>query len=261
MRCAVKARICSKAALIGLTMVTAAYAQVLDISACHGVVVVQQLPVQTPALREAGASLSASAEGWRLSCQPAALSKSSSTSSTSSSQQVHISGVRINRAIGPGAVATQNIGGRSSDSTNTNTSEKPIQVNMPKGWLLKARGWVGTLTAKEGIWRADVELAAGEMSFGVLQQSKVVVDAGSVSIHEIQGPFEAELRGAGSIEAAGMRAAALQLRLTGAGSMSFAGKAQSARIHASGVGSIEIEHVLTEPLITARGLATIDIGR
>jgi hypothetical protein len=255
MRVAVKAAIHTATVLMSIAMGSHAYAQVLDISACHGVVVVQQLPVQAPALREAGASLSASTDGWRLSCQA-----SKAKSSSSSSQQVNITGVRINRAIGPGAVATQNIGGRSSSESGS-ASEKPIHVSVPKGWLLRARGWVGTLTVKEGVWRADVELAAGEMSFGVLQQSKVVVDAGSVSIDEIQGPFEAELRGAGSIEAAGMRAAALQLRLTGAGSMSFAGKAQSARIHASGVGSIEIEHVLTEPLITARGLATIDIGR
>jgi Putative auto-transporter adhesin, head GIN domain len=243
-------------ALASTIMTSHTYAQVLDISACHGVVVVQQLPVLTPALREVGAILSASADGWRLSCQ----ASGRQSSSPSSSQQVNIAGARINSAVGSGAVATQNIGGRSSNST-ASESEKQIHVSVPKGWLLKARAWVGTLTAKEGVWRVDVELAAGEMSFGNLQQSKVVVDAGSVSIDEIQGAFEAELRGAGSIEAAGMRAAALQLRLSGAGSMSFAGKAQSARIHASGVGSIEIEHVLTEPLITARGLTTIDIGR
>jgi hypothetical protein len=245
-------------AVLSMLILPHAYAQVLDISACHGVIVVQQLPLQAPALREAGASLSASADGWRLSCQ--ASSAKSSSSSSSSGQQVNISGTRINRAIGSGAVASQNIGGRTG-SESASASEKPIYVNMPKGWLIRARGWVGTLTAKEGVWRADVELAAGEMSLGVLQQSKIVVDAGSVSIDEIQGPFEAELRGAGSIEAAAMHSAALQLRLTGAGSMSFAGKAQSARIHASGVGSIEIEHVLTEPLITAHGLATIDVGR
>jgi hypothetical protein len=199
------------------------------------------------------AQLQSTAQGWVLQC-PLAPNTSSTTSGASS-----VSGVHINRAIGPGAVATQNIGGKST--TSRGDEAPPVTVQVPAGWQLLAKAWSGSLRAEGGVWSADVEIASGEMVFSKLQDSRVVVDAGSLIVQELSGRFSAHLRGAGSMEVAQMRDPALDLQLSGAGSMEFKGRAASARIRASGVGSIDVEHVTSEPIIQASGLVTIGVGR
>jgi invasion protein IalB len=241
-------------ALSMLATVQAAQAQSLNISNCLGYVVLQQSSaVKEPQLTgqaPKSAQLQAGPQGWALRCQ--------ASRTKAQSGEVKISGARINQAVGPGAVATQNIGGSNSSSTG---DEPPVTVSVPVGWRLIARGWTGSLRAEGGPWQADIELSAGEMSFSTLKDSQVVIDVGSVSVQELTGRFNAHMRGAGSLEVARMRDPALDLQLSGAGSMEFKGRAASARVRATGIGSIEIEQVVAEPVIQASSLVTIDIGR
>lgn len=241
-------------------MASTVTAQTLNVSACTNQIVLQinsslkepQL-VRQGAKAAAQAQLQATAQGWVLQC--AVASNVSSTTAEKSSA----SGVYTNRAIGPGAVATQNIGGKSTTSRGQEAA--PVTVQVPPGWQLLAKAWTGSLRAEGGVWSADVEIASGEMNFSKLQDSRVVVDAGSLSVQELSGRFGGHVRGAGSIEVAQMRDPALDLQLSGAGSMELKGRAASARIRASGVGSIDIEHVTSEPIIQASGLVTISVGR
>lgn len=241
-------------------MVSTVSAQTLNITACANQILLQiNSSLKEPQLIRHGpktgaqAQLQPTAQGWALQC-PVTPSGTSSTSGKSSG-----SGVYTNRAIGPGAVATQNIGGKSTTSRGEEAS--PVTVQVPPGLQLVAKAWTGSLRAEGGVWSADVEIASGEMSFSKLQDSRVVVDAGSLSVQELSGRFGAHVRGAGSIEVAQMRDPALDLQLSGAGSMEFKGRAASARIRASGVGSIDIEHVTSEPTIQASGLVTVSVGR
>jgi Putative auto-transporter adhesin, head GIN domain len=247
--------------VISLTcMVSTASAQTLNISACASQIVLQfNNSLKEPQLvRQGGKTaaqgqLQSTAQGWVLQCAAASNAASATTGKSSGS------GVYINRATGPGAVATQNIGGKST--TSRGEEAPPVTVQVPPGWQLLAKAWSGSLRAEGGLWTADVEIASGEMVFSKLQDSRVVVDAGSLSVQEVSGRFGAHLRGAGSIEVAQMRDPALDLQLTGAGSMELKGRAASARIRASGVGSIDVEHVTSEPTIQASGLVTISVGR
>lgn len=237
-------------------------AQTLNISACPAQIVLQQsggikepVLVQPYAHALAKVHLVDSAQGWLLSCQAAP--KSSSGSATTG--QPTISGVHINRAIGPGAVAVQNIGGKTS--VQRGEVMPTVSVQLPTGWRLLAKAWSGSLRADGGTWITDAELANGDMQFSRLQDSQITVDVGSVSVQELTGRFVAHLRGAGSIEVANMRDPALDVQLSGAGSMVFKGRAASARVRASGAGHIDIEHVATEPWIQISGSATVDVGR
>jgi hypothetical protein len=239
-------------------------AETLNISACPGnVQLLQNSNLKEPVLmRPTGepakaVQLQASPQGWTLRCDSAA--KSNGPAEPAAAGQTVISGVQINRAIGPCAVAVQNIGGR---STVDRGEDKPsVVLQVPAGWKLLAKAWTGSLRAEGGVWTVDVELANGEMQFSKLHDSQVIVDVGSVTAQELTGRFVAHLRGAGSIEAAQMRDPALDLQLSGAGSMSLKGRAASARIRATGAGHIDIEHVTSEPWIQASGLATVDVGR
>lgn len=235
-------------------------AQTLNISACTQQIVLQiNTDLKEPQLVRPGgkaavlAQLQSTAQGWVLQCSVVSNAASSALGKPSAS------GVYINRATGPGALATQNIGGRSTTSRGEEAA--PITVQVPAGWQLLAKAWTGSLRAEGGVWSADVEIASGEMVFSKLQDSRVVVDAGSLTVQELSGRFGGHLRGAGSIEVAQMRDPALDLQLSGAGSMEFKGRAASARIRASGVGSIDIEHVTSEPMIQASGLVTVSVGR
>ena len=241
-------------------MASTVSAQTLNISACTNQILLQiNSSLKEPQLIRQGAKTGAqaqlrpTAQGWALQC-PVTPSATSSTSGKSSGSAVY-----TNRAIGPGAVATQNIGGKST--TSRGEESLPITLQVPPGWQLVAKAWSGSLRAEGGVWSADVEIASGEMVFSKLQDSRVVVDAGSLTVQELSGRFEGHVRGAGSTEVAQMRDPALDLQLSGAGSMEFKGRAASARIRASGVGSIDIEHVTSEPTIQASGLVTISVGR
>lgn len=253
--------------VLGLMAWTQAIAvQTLDISACPGNLVLQQSAsikepqLVSPSARTAAAvQLQATAQGWALRCQSVSSGSGSGSSKPAANGQTVISGVVINRAVGPGAVATQNIGGTSNVVRGDDTPALVVQV--PAGWRLLAKAWTGTLKAEAGTWTVDVELANGEMQFSKLIDSQVVVDAGSIEVGEMTGQFVGHLRGAGSIEVANMRDPALELQLTGAGSMLLKGRAASARVRASGAGHIDIEHVTSEPWIQLSGSATVDIGR
>jgi hypothetical protein len=242
----------------------ALFAETLNISACSGhVQLLQNTNMKEPLLmRPTGEAAKAvqllsTPQGWMLRCDSAAISKPSSQPGAAG--QVVISGVQINRAIGAGAVAVQNIGGK---TTSERGDDKPhVVLQVPAGWKLMAKAWTGSLRAEGGVWTADVELASGEMLFSALHDSQVVIDVGSVSAQELTGRFVAHVRGAGSIDVARMRDPALDLQLSGAGSMSLKGRAQSARVRASGAGHVDIEQVTTEPWIQASGLATVDVGR
>jgi hypothetical protein len=245
-------------------------AQVLQLASCEHELVLRQGAVAVPQLSgaSAGVSLHADGTGARMQCAPvktrsaakAASSSASVTISGTRSNRVDIHGARINRAVGPGAVAEQNIGGQSSVSRGS-ANPQPVIITVPSSWRVQARNWAGSVRAESGVWQVDVEIAAGEMSFGQLKDSRVVVDAGSVTAQSLAGRFEAHLRGAGDIEVVRSNEADLVLQLSGAGSMNFKGRASSAQIKANGVGSIEIEQVVNEPSIQASSLATIDIGR
>ena len=235
-------------------------AQTLNISACNQQIVLQiNTDLKEPQLVRPGgksavlAQLQSTAQGWVLQCSVV------SNAASSALGKPLASGVYINRATGLGAVATQNIGGRSTTSRGDEAA--PITAQLPAGWQLLAKAWTGSLRAEGGVWSADVEIASGEMVFSKLQDSRVVVDAGSLTVQELSGRFGGHLRGAGSIEVVQMRDPALDLQLSGAGSMEFKGRAASARIRASGVGSIDIEHVTSEPMIQASGLVTVSVGR
>jgi Putative auto-transporter adhesin, head GIN domain len=244
-----------------------ACAQVLHLDSCEHALVLQYGDSDKPVLSRiaandlgTGISVHTASDGVRMTCAPFKSKAGAPTNAPSSSSSITINGARINRAIGAGAVATQNIGGQSS----TSRSEKPVSpvvISVPRGWRIQARNWAGSLTADSGIWQVDLEIAAGQASFAQLKDSRVIVDAGSLDTQSLIGRFDAHLRGAGSIEAERSNDAALHLQLTGAGSMTFKGRARSANIRASGVGSIEIEKLITEPQIQASSLATIDIGR
>jgi hypothetical protein len=239
-------------------------AETLNISACPGnVQLLQSSNLKEPVLmRPTGEAakavqLQASPQGWTLRCDTAAKAKVSAD--PAGSGQTVISGVQINRAVGPGAVAVQNIGGR---STTDRGDDKPsVVLQVPAGWKLLAKAWAGALRAEGGVWTVDVELASGDMQFSKLHDSQVIVDVGSVSVQELTGRFVAHLRGAGNIEVAQMRDPALDLQLSGVGSMLLKGRAATARVRATGAGHIDIEHVTSEPSIQASGLATVDVGR
>lgn len=236
-------------------------AQALDISGCPGAITLEQSSnIAEPRLLGSGVAtgqvrLEAMAAGWALRCPAAAGARGQSN--------VNVTGITLNRtinvAVGHGAVAVQNIGGKTTISTGGETATVKLQV--PAGVRIVARSWSGSLQAAPGVWMVDAELASGQMHFSRLHDSAVVVDSGSLSALEATGRLTAHLRGAGSIEVANMRDAALDLQLTGAGSMAFRGRATSARVQATGAGHIEIEHVTSEPSIQLRGLATVDIGR
>lgn len=239
-------------------------AETLNISACPGnVQLLHSSNLKEPVLmRPTGEAakavqLQASPQGWTLRCDSAA--KSKAPVDTASSGQTVISGAQINRAVGPGAVAVQNIGGRVT--TERGDDKQVVILQVPAGWKLLAKAWTGSLRAEGGVWMANVELASGEMQFSKLHDSQVIVDLGSISVQELTGRFVAHLRGAGSIEVAQMRDPALDLQLSGAGSMSLKGRAATARVRASGAGHIDIEQVTSEPSIQASGLATVDVGR
>ena len=244
-----------------------ASAQVLHLASCEHALVLQYGASDWPKLPRSGAndlstdiSLQTASDGVRMRCAPSKPKAGTRASAPQDSSSVLINGARINRAIGTGAVATQNIGGRSS----TSRSEKALAsvvISVPSGWRIQARNWTGSLTADSGVWLVDLEIAAGEASFSQLKDSRVIVDAGSLETQSLIGRFDAHLRGAGSIEAERSNDAALHLQLTGVGSMTFKGRAKSAVIKASGIGSIEIEKLITEPQIQASSLAIIDIGR
>ncbi len=248
--------IASQLALAGLSN-----AQTLHLSSCEFAVVLRPSSLGAPAMSGAsdstGISLQTLPDGARLLC---AKSKLRSEASARGSSNATISGTRINKAIGPGAIAEQNIGGQRS-TVRSEDPAKTVVISVPIAWRIQARGWIGSLHADTGIWQADVEIAAGEMSFFQLKDSRVVVDVGSVTVQSLQGRFDAHVRGAGDIEVLRSNDAQLNLQLSGAGSMSFKGRAQSAVIRASGIGNIEIEKVITEPKISSSSLTTIDIGR
>ncbi len=227
----------------------------LDLSACSASI---HLSVQTqgtqPALLDKPDAawvvrLQPGARAWQLQCEPVV--KGSTGESSSSS-------VQINRAIGPGAVAIQNIGGQQRAQA---APSQPLRVAVPSGWQLLARRWSGELLAKNGVWQIDMELAAGSVVAPHVRDSSVVVDAGTVQIGQAQGNLHAHVRGAGSVEVAQMQQVALDVQLSGAGQLQFKGSAASARVRASGAGSIDIEHVATEPQVQVSGAVTIDIGR
>jgi Putative auto-transporter adhesin, head GIN domain len=251
--------------LLGLALCIATSmtnAQTFDISGCSSHLLIQQsnavkepqLDVTATAAAASQAKLRSSVQGWTLHCAQPTSNNSSSAKSTV------ISGVQINRAFGAGAVAQQNIGGRSNTASNTASSEQ-LKVIIPTGWRLSAKSWTGSLRAEAGVWQAEIELAAGDVYFSRLKNSKIVVDSGSVSVQDLAGDFHANLRGAGSIEVDRMQDTKLDLLLSGAGSMTFKGRAASAKIRATGVGSIEVEQVKSEPLIQSSGMASIDVGR
>ena len=252
--------------LLGLCLCIATsmtHAQSLDISGCAGQLLIQQsTTIKEPQLDASAAAsqakLRSSVGGWTPPCARPTFSNSSAKSTV-------ISGLQINRAFGAGAVAQQNIGGRSNEAHNGGASSAAspaqIKVIIPTGWRLSAKSWTGSLRAEAGVWQAEIELAAGDVYFSRLKNSKIVIDSGSVSVQDLIGDFHANLRGAGSIEVDRMQDAKLDLLLSGAGSMAFKGRAASAKIRATGVGSIEVQQVASEPLIQSSGIASIDVGR
>jgi Putative auto-transporter adhesin, head GIN domain len=238
-------------------------AQVLYLTTCDFAVVLQYGNVALPRLSGTAQGISVSlqqqSDGTKLVCGATA-SQNKLSDATASSNATVVSGTRVNRAIGKNAVAEQNIGGQNS-ARQTGQKSQSVVIMVPSAWRIQARDWVGSLRAETGVWQVDMEIAAGEMSFAQLKDSRLVLDAGSVTAQSLQGRLDAHIRGAGDIEVMRSNDAQLYLQLTGAGSMSFKGRAQSAVIRASGVGSVEIEKVATEPKVTASSLASIDIGR
>ncbi|MBS7807648.1 DUF2807 domain-containing protein [Variovorax sp. PCZ-1] len=238
------------------------YAQTLHLASCEHAVILRYGTTDAPKLSAAaealGVSLHSQSNGVSMQCKSP--QKKHSLSAASSSSVVIINGTRINRAFGTGAVAEQNIGGRSNKESGSK-ADSQVVVTVPSGWRIQARNWVGSLSTHAGIWQADVEISAGEMSFTQLKDSRLVIDAGDIKAQSLLGRLDASMRGAGSIEVERANDAVLNLQLNGAGSMTFKGRAQSAQIRASGVGSIEIEKLVNEPFIQASSLATIDIGR
>ena len=238
-------------------------AQVLYLTTCDFDVVLQYANVASPRLSGTAqgvtVSLQQQSDGAKLVCGAATL-QTKPSHATANSHATVITGSRINRAIGKNAVAEQNIGGQNS-VRQIGQKNQSITITIPSAWRIHARAWIGSLRAETGVWQVDAEIGAGEMSFSQLKDSRLVIDAGSVTAQSLQGRLDAHVRGAGDIEVMHSNDAQLYLQLTGAGSMSFKGRAQSAVIKASGVGSVEIEKVVTEPKITASSLASIDIGR
>lgn len=249
--------------LWSLGMLAAPFAQSaqLDISACVGDLKLQQRAGLTaPAVQDKTGlitAVQATAQGWSVRC--AGSGTAGSTHSSSDGSKVNITGVRTNRAMGTGAVATQNMGGSSQSAQGARTETAAVLL-VPPGTRLVAKGWTGSLQA-EGAWQADVEISSGDMRFGALQDSQIVIDAGSVSVQDVTGRFVGHVRGAGSIEVARLRDAAVDVQLTGAGSIELKGRAATARVRASGAGSVEIEQVTAKPQVTASSLATVQIGR
>ncbi len=241
--------------------------RVLDISTCSGSLTLQQSSdIKEPKLvnlsdsADVLARVEAAGTGWALRCQEVRKSKPASGRASVSGQSAVIgAGVFINRAVGPGANAVQNIGG--NPSSNSGSERSRVQLMVPTGVRIVARSWAGYLDAARGVWTVNAELAGGQMQFFGVHDSSFVVDAGSLSVQEATGRLSAHLRGAASIEVTNMRDTILDLQLTGAGSMQLKGRAASARVLATGAGHIEIERVTSEPLIQLRGAATVDIGR
>lgn len=242
-----------------------ATAKTLHLASCDHEVILRQSSMTKPEISgatdrtnlPANVSLEITPDGARFVCNP---SNRVSTSTSRDSASVIVSGVRINRAIGPRATAEQNMGGKIQQA-KSGANSISLVITVPSGWRIQARSWIGSLRADTGIWQADVEITAGEMSFASLKDSTVVVDAGSITAQSLHGRFTAHVRGAGDIEVVRSNDAELDLQLTGVGSMSFKGRAKTAVIRASGIGSIEIEKVATAPKVTSSSLATIDIGR
>lgn len=245
------------AAFVGL-----ANAQVLHLASCEQALVLRYGAVNSPVLSvdaaKVGVSLHGESEAMRLRC--ASMKPDPAASGISNSSSVTIQGARINQATGYGAVAEQNIGAQNAIARGEKKA-LPIIITVPLGWRIQARGWTGSLRANEGIWQADVELMAGAMHFAQLKDSRLIVDAGSLTAHLLHGKLSAHVRGAGNIEIERSNDALLQLQLTGVGNMTFKGRAKSAQISASGAGNIEIEKLIDEPRIQASSLVTIDIGR
>jgi hypothetical protein len=244
-----------KALAVWAIAVPAVGAQTLDISACAASIHVQASAGDAPQWLEKPSSnlnarLTNAGSNWHLACEPP---KAQST------QTVIGSRIEINRAIGPGAVATQNIGG----STRVQKGEEvsPIKLAVPAQWRLKARGWSGELQASGAPWLLDMELGAASVKATHVRDSRLVLNAASVELGQATGSLSLEVRGAGSVEVAQMRQTALDIQMSGAGSIELKGSAASAKVRASGAGSIEIEHVVSEPQLQVSGAITIDIGR
>ena len=242
---------------VGALHAPAARGQALDISHCAGVVHISAQTQGTtpqwlhPPDANQGARLTPGASVWQLHCG-------------NESTQLQQSGPRtagrieINRAIGPGAVATQNIG---SSSNVERGSSKPLRLALPPNWRIVGKAWSGELQTIGAAWQLEMELGAGQIDCSQLRDSSIVLDAGSVQVGQAQGRLHVHVRGAGSVTVAQMQQTALRAELTGAGTIQLKGSAASAIVRARGVGTIEIEHVATEPQVQVSGAVTIDIGR
>lgn len=237
----------------------------LDLSGCSAHLVLRQgASAQAPRWLSADAvqqshvaKVVPNSGGWMLLC--------SETLALQPQPQV-ASGVFVNRAVGPGAVAVQNIGGRSSTSrggTNapTQASSKPLELEVPAGTRLAARSWSGMLDALSGPWLVDLEIAAGAVKLGSVRNARLLIDAGEVTVGEARGGLHVQLRGAGNLNVARMVNTALDLTLSGVGSMELKGQAATAQVRATGVGRIEIERVRAEPVIEASGVVDVLVGR
>jgi hypothetical protein len=230
----------------------------LDLSACPAHLVLKQVEgVDAPtwgsppeAIAAQEAVLVQQGQVWTLRCGSANQTSSSSVQSSS---------LKINRAMGADAVAVQNIEGGSG--AGQREAANSLVLRVPAGYILFASNWNGFVEAPNGSWHVDMQLASGHLRLAQVHAGQLIIDVGEAEIQILRGDLRVELRGAGSLSVDQVADAALDLDLSGAGSMRFGGRASAARIRASGVGSIDIEQVVAEPHIRATGLVHVSVGR
>ncbi len=235
--------------LSAVSMAQVFNAKTIDFSGVAGniqirVAAVPSITVQAP---KAGAGFKASVEGNVLKLElPSSASRVSSTSRN---------GNIINSAVGPGAVAIQNIPGNSSVQTG---GSGVVWVDAPLGTIVVANGFVGSASITGDARQANVQVSSGEVRFARAQDARLRVQgAGSIHVTEASGSLDLDLPGAGSIEVEKGQVGKLTATLKGAGDIRFGGTAATARLQADGAGSIHVHRVLQKPVLINSGAGEI----
>jgi hypothetical protein len=240
-----------------LSMAQVFSARTVDFSAVTGTIEIRvsatpNIVVQAPP--KAGS-------GFRASVTDSVL-KLELTLPASTSRSTRSLGSMVNSAVGPGAVAIQNIPGNSSVQMG-DTGLGSVVVQVPVGTLIRATGFVGQAEIKGEARQINVQVGSGDVRIERVVDAKLRVQgAGSIHVEAASGDLELDLPGAGSIEVEKGQVGKLSAALGGAGEIRFGGTATAARLRADGAGSIRVHRVVQKPTIinNAAGEIVVENG-
>lgn len=136
-----------------------------------------------------------------------------------------------------------------------------ITVTAPPGTPLRVAPLLGDLDvgALDGPLTATIE--TGSLSVESAGPASIdLVGAGSVAIGSVSGHLAVRLSGNGGVSVTDGAVDALKVALSGAGDVSFGGRAKTADLALSGTGMIRVDHVVERPRIRVTGAGAVDVG-